>query len=310
VKHTHKILGYTRKGTPVFAIAGGSGTNAPPVGDDAPKPGDTITVEAGDRAPAPTEEPPATPASTRSVDPGAFGRGVEEQHAVGQPQQQPAGQKQPTWEDVERARQEEKDKLYGEISSVKDELKSIREAREAEERTRAEEEARAEEQARSAAEGEMDVRELIQQKEREWNERFDQVRTEAERAQALLEQERRFNALQEYKRAQLETHANDIMPHLHGYVEGNTEEEIQASIQRQIETTNAILADVQQAQQAQRASIPGPRVTAPGDGGPVDQQETATRTFSADDIAKMTPAEFAKYRDQLLGAAARQGPYA
>lgn len=318
-----QILGYARSGKPIFAIMGGSGDGPAPDPQQQPQPnqGDTITVQEGDQPRPSTEQPPATPAPTSAVDPGAFSRGTAEhqpqQHQTPPGQQPVAGQttnpetgRTFTVEEVEAFRRQERDKLYPEIQSLKDELRAEREAREEEQRKRAEEEARAAEAAREAEEGELDVRELIRRKEKEWEERFTEVQAEAEKSQAMLEQERQFNALQEYKRQKLEAHEDDIMPHLRGYVSGSSEEEIDASIQQQIETTAAILADVQQAQQAQRQQVPTTRVTAPGDGGPIEQTQTGQRTFSAEDIRNMTPAEYAKYRDQLLGAAARQGPYA
>lgn len=314
MKHLKTVIGHTRKGRPVFAIAGGSGDHVPPAEGEQPSPGDTITVQDGDRPKPPSEEGPATPASNRVVDPDAFNRGFEEQQRAGeQPTpgqtQNPATGRTFTEEEVERIRQQEKDKLYNELKSARDEIRSFREEREREQKQREEEEARAAEAAKEAEESDLDVRELIRRKEQEWSERFEEVQSEAQKQAALLDQERRFNALAEFKRNQLEAHEDDIMPHLRGYVDGNSEEEIQASIQKQIETTNAILQDVQQAQAAQRQQVPTTRVTAPGDAGPIEQQTQSTKTFSAQDISEMTPAEYAKYRDSLLGAAARQGPY-
>lgn len=316
MKHVNKrVIGHTRKGRPVFAIAGGSGNDAPPQPPEGePNPGDTITVNPDDAPPPSTEEPPATPASNRAVDPNAFNRGFAEQQRAGEqptPGQttNPATGRVFTEEEVEKIRQQEKDKLYGELNSTREELRRFREEREAEQRAREEAEQRAAEEAEKAGESDMDVRELIQKKEQEWNDRFREVQEKQQQSEALLEQERRFNALNEYKRQQLEAHADDIMPHLRGYVTGNSEEEIQASIQKQIETTNAILQDVQAAQQQQRQQVPTTRVTAPGDAGPLEQQTSSTRTFSAAEIAAMTPAEYAKYRDQLVGAAGRAGPY-
>ena len=304
------VIGYTRKSRPVYAISGGS-SNEPP-------PGSSVTVnEGGEPLQAGEhrgEEPPAKPAPTSAVDPEAFARGFREQQEAGQ-QPTPGVTPNPstgrtfTADEVEKIRQQEKDKLYGQIDELKGELRSYREEREAEQRAREEEEARRAEEAEEKAEADMDVRELIRKKEEEWTTQMREIQEQAERDRALLDQERKFSALQEYKRQQLETHADDIMPHLRPYVQGNSEEEIQASIQQQIETTNAIMADVQAAQQNQQAAVPTTRVTAPGDGGPLEQATSGTRTFSAEEIAAMSPAQFAKHRDQLLRAAGQAGPY-
>ena len=315
MKHINKIIGRTRTGKPVYAIAGGSGEPPP----QQPQGGDTITVQEGappsDAGENRGEEPPAKPAP--QADPGSFAKGFEEQANNDGKGNQPVAGQTPnpatgrvfTEDEVERFRQQERDKLYPRIEELSTELKSMREEREAEQRAREEEEARQAEEARKAEESDMDVRELIRKKESEWTQQMQEIRQESERAQALLDQERRHNALQEYKRQKLEVHEDDIMPHLRGYVDGSTEEEVDASIQKQIETTQAIMADVAQAQQQAQQQVPGTRVTAPGDGGPIEQTTASTRNFSAEDIANMSPAEYAKYRDSLIGAAAKHGPY-
>ena len=315
MKHlTMPILGYTSKGTPIFHLRGAD--------DPTPQqqPGSTITID-GSQAPQQQagehrgEEPPAHPASTASVDPdAAFARGFREQQAAGQQPtpgatQNPATGRTFTEAEVEAIRQQEKDKLYGRIDELGTEIRTMREEREAEKRARDEEEARKIEEARKASEGEMDVRELIGQKEQEWNERFNKIQEEARLAQAALDQERRLGALKEFRDGLIAQHADDIMPHLVPYVGGNTEEEIKASVQQQIETTGKIMADLAAAQQAQQAAVPTTRVTAPGDAGPLEQTTTGQRQYSAEEIAAMNPTEWAKHRDQFLRAAARQGPY-
>lgn len=316
MNHIKKIIGRTRAGKPVYAIAGGSGEPPPQQQQQA---GNSITVDddgnpvdAGEHR---GEEPPAKPASQHQVDPNAFNQGFEEQQRAGE-QPTPGVTQNPetgrtfTAEEVEKIRQQEKDKLYGQIDELKGELKTFREEREAEQRAREEEEARRTREAEEAAEADMDVRELIRKKEEEWTQQMQEIQEKAERDRALLEQERRFSALKEYKEQQIATHEDAIMPHLRQYVQGNSEEEIDASIQQQIETTNAIMADIQQAQQQQAAAVPGTRVTAPGDGGPIEQTTSGTRNFTAEEIAAMSPTEFAKHREPLLRAAGQAGPYA
>ena len=311
------VIGHTRTGHPVFAIAGGS-ANEPPPQQQQPPPGTTVTVDA-DGNPVQSgeqrgEEAPAQPAPTHQVDPEAFNKGFEEQQKAGQ-QPTPGVTQNPetgrtfTESEVEKIRQQEKDKLYGQIDELKTELQTYREEREAEKKAREEQEAQAAREAEEKAEADMDVRELIRKKEEEWTQQMKEIQEKAERDRALLEKERHYNAIQEYKRQKLETHEDDIMPHLRDLVDGATEEEVDASAQRAIEKTNAILADVQAAQQQQQQQVPSTRVTAPGDGGPLEQTTSGTRTFSAEEIDNMTPAEFAKHRDQLIRAAGQAGPY-
>ncbi|MEX0651462.1 MAG: hypothetical protein WD186_05485, partial [Actinomycetota bacterium] len=200
-------------------------------------------------APASGEQPPATPAPTSQVDPAAFQRG--NQDAADAAADAARGTTNPqtgrtfTEAEVERIRQEEKDKVYGRVSDLTEELKREREEREAEKRARAEEEARAEEARRREGEKDLDVRELLTRKEQEWTDRFNQIEAQRETDRALLDKEREFNALQEYKRNILAQHEDDIMPELRDLVDGNNEAEIQAAAQRAIEKTNGIMQNIQ-----------------------------------------------------------------
>ena len=297
------VIGYTRRGRPIFAIAGGAGEENPG--------GVTVTEN------PPAEQPPAQPAPTHQVDPNAFNRGAQEQVSTSDTPKADAAEgtvnpqtgRMFTEAEVERIRQEEKDKLYGRVNDLTEELRSIREEREAEQRAREEEEARAEEERRRAGESDLDVRELLQKKEQEWNEKFRSIEEQREQDRALLEKERMFNALQEYQRNLLDQHADDIMPELRDTVGGNSEEEIQASVQRAMEKTNAILGNIQAAQQAQQQATPTARVTQPGGSGPMEANEGATRTYSPEDIRGMSMSEYAQRRKDFLSAASRQGPY-
>ena len=322
MSHVKKIIGRTRKGRPVYAIAGGSGEPPPAQG------GDTVTIpnsnegqqqqqtqQTGEHA---GETPPATPASTYSVDPGAFNRGAQEapgQAPAPQQTQQPSSNGRTfTEDDIARARQEEKEKLYGRIDEMSTELKALREAREAEQKEREAEEERKRNEAKKAEEEGLDTRELLErrlsEKEQEWSERFNAVQTQAEQAQALLEKERQFNMLQERKAELLSEHEDDIMPHLRDLVGGDSEEEILASIDRAKQKTEAIMNDVTAATQQQRQAVPTTRATLPGGpGGPVDSTEQSQRTLTAQDIRGMSMADYAQVRDQLRQAAAQQGPY-
>jgi len=81
-------------------------------------------------------------------------------------------QKGYTDEDLKRVREQEKSKLYPQIDSLKEEinlLKKEREDRLAEVNRMAEEKAA---EAKAAAEADMDVRSLLEQKEKEWADKF------------------------------------------------------------------------------------------------------------------------------------------
>jgi hypothetical protein len=315
------ILGRTRLGRPVYAIAGGSGTNVPPVG------GDTITVQEGDRPKPPSEESPAEPAPTSMVDPGAFQRGTQDPSQSQQQQSPPpatSAGRTFSEEDVARIRQEEKDKLYPEkdkllrqVENLKTMIEEQRAEKEAEKAAREEEAAKQAEERRKQEEQGLDPTELIQRKEQEWVTKLEELESriaEEARQRAVAEEmvskEREYAEVQRYLQEQVASHADDIMPQLTPYVQGATREEVDASIAQQIDTSNRILADMQQAQQQRLQQIPGPRVTQPGanPGDPVEQAG-GTRQFSVEELRNMTPQEWAKNRDQLLPAAGRHGPY-
>lgn len=280
----------------VWPIAGAS-SDAPEAGSD------TVTISDSDDGPDASAAPegvtpPATPAPTSAVDPGAFQRGTTDATP-------PTPDRVFTAADVEKARKEEKDKVYSQIEQMKNELKSLREAQEEEKRLQEEEEARQAEAAAAAEEDGLDVKEFVRRKEAEWRKQLAEVRAEAERDRAALAKERELAALQEYRASVLETNAERIMPHLTDLVVGDTREEIDAAVERAAAKTEAIMADVAAAQQQQRQAMPTTRVTQPGT-GPMEQVESSTRQLSAEDIRNMPMSEYMKIRDKLVNAASQR----
>jgi hypothetical protein len=200
--------------------------------------------------------------------------------------------------DIEKVRQEEKSKLYGQLQQAKDEATRLRQ--ENEERLRAESEEA--EQARLAqekeAEEEMSLRDLLAKKEQEMQAQIEQERLAREQAFALLEKEREFSALKDYRDARLAEHGADIIPELLDMVTGNTPDEINASIAGLVDRSSRILEGAQQAIQSQRQQMQGTRATAP-----LTELEinSAHQELSVEDIANMPMNEWAKRRGSLLG---------
>lgn len=205
-------------------------------------------------------------------------------------------------EDLRRVREQEKSKLYPQIDSLKEELnllKKEREERFAEaEKLKAEKEA----EARKQAEAEMDVRQLLETKEREWAEKLESERLEREKAFLLLERERQLSELTEYRTQRLNQERDNILPELVDLITGNTSDEIEQSIAGLKERSSRILDSAQQAMQSARREMTGSRVTAPAS-GPLDTNSDQQQ-FTADQIAAMSVTEYAKYRGKLLGQAA------
>lgn len=212
-----------------------------------------------------------------------------------------------TEDDLAKVRSQEKEKLYPEIERLKDEVSSLKKEREEKAARKAaeaaEKEAKKAAKEKEDAEAEMDVRELFKAKENEWQEQLERERQERERAFALLEQERKFAELQAYRQQAIEANREAIIPQLLDYVQGNTADEINASIQGLVDRSNSILESAQSALQQQRKEMPGTRATLPGV-GPLETN-SEPRQFTAADIASMPMNEYAKVRTQILSAKAQ-----
>ena len=206
-------------------------------------------------------------------------------------------------EDVKKFREQEKSKLYPQIDSLKEEvtlLKKDREERLAEaERLRAEQEA----EARRKAEAEMDVRTLLEQKEKEWSEKLEAERVEREKAFLLLERERQYSEITEYRNLRLSQEQENILPELLDLISGNNQEEIEASISGLKERSARILDSAQAATQSLRREMTGTRATLP----PTLENNSDQQQFTAEQIAAMSVADYAKYRSRLLPNVGQNG---
>lgn len=217
--------------------------------------------------------------------------------------EEPRGNKFYTEEDLSRVRSQEKDKLYPQIEKLKEEVDFLKKEREEKVARKQAEEQAEQEQLRSQKEAEMDVRDLLKTKEQEWNEQLERERQERERAFALLEREKSFAELNNYRQSRIEAERENIIPELIDLVTGNTQEEIEASITGLRERSSRILESAQSAMQAARRDMTGTRVTSP-QAGPMDIN-TGNRQFTAEEIAAMPLNDYAKYRQQLLSPSAQ-----
>lgn len=203
-----------------------------------------------------------------------------------------------TDEDLARVRAQEKDKLYPQIDKLKSEVEELRKQREDELAAKqAEKEARDAEE-RAKLEADMDVRDLLKQKEAEWSEQLERERQERERAFALWEREKAFAEVQTFRQDRLEAERENIIPELLDLVTGETPEEISASIEGLKERSARILESAQAAMQSARKEMTGSRITAPP-AGPLDIN-SEQRNYSAEEIAAMPMNEYAKYRQRVL----------
>lgn len=208
-----------------------------------------------------------------------------------------------TEEDLARVRSQEKEKLYPQIDKLKEELESLKREREEEAKTKAEQTAQEEAARKAAAEDDLDVRTLLKTKEQEWQEQLERERQERERAFALLEREKAFADLQNYRAQRLDQERENIIPELIDLITGNTQEEVEASIEGLKDRSARILESAQSAMQNARKEMTGTRVTTPP-AGPLETN-SEQRPLTAEEISTMSMNDYAKYRERLLSATAR-----
>ena len=212
-----------------------------------------------------------------------------------------------TEEDLAKVRSQEKDKLYPVVESLKSEVAALKKEKEEKAARKAAEEA--EKLAAQAAseksrlEEDLDAKDLIKLKEKEWQEQLERERSERERAFALLEQERTYAELQSYKQSRVEQERDNIIPELADLISGNTPDEVDASLEGLKERSARILESAQSAMQNARKEMTGTRATLPP-AGPLETN-SEQRQFTAQDIASMSMNDYAKYRDKLMSESAR-----
>jgi colicin import membrane protein len=211
-----------------------------------------------------------------------------------------------TEEDLAKAREQEKSKLYRRMDTMQSELESLKEQREAEAAQKAEEARQAEEAAKRKAEEDMSAKELIAAKEAEWAQQQAELRQQIEQERALRERETQFAELMDYRQQVIAQYEDRVAPELRDLITGETPEQIQQSAEDMAARTERIMEQTQQAMAQTRQQTPTARVTAPVSSGPDD--EAVSRTYTPDDIRQMSMADYAKHRQRLLGQGATGGP--
>lgn len=213
-----------------------------------------------------------------------------------------------TEDDLAKVRSQEKEKLYPQIEKLKEEVDVLKRSREEEASRVATEEserqARITQELKAKEESELEVRDLLAKKEKEWQEQLQHERQERETAFALLERERTYTELQTYRAQKLEAERDNIMPELVDLISGNTMEEVDASIESLKERSTRILESAQSAMQNARREMTGTRATLPPGAGPLDTN-SEQKNLTAQDIASMSMDEYAKYRGRLLSPSAQ-----
>lgn len=216
----------------------------------------------------------------------------------------PNGGLQFTAADLEAAREQEKSKLYNRMDAMEKQFQRMEEDRQAAIAAQAAAEEAAENARKAQELEEMDLRTRLETMEASNQERFRQLEEDRQKAEAMLEQERRLGALTAYRAQKLSEFGPQIMPQLLDFVVGNSEEEIDAAIVAMVERTNSIVSDVQAVQNQTYTNMRGAGVTAPV--GSPQEVIPQTQNFTAEQIRAMSPQVYAQHQAQLREAAKRQ----
>jgi hypothetical protein len=214
-----------------------------------------------------------------------------------------------TADDLAKARAQEKAKLYPQIEKMQEELAKAKalaeELASKEEQREAERNAKAAERAakkKQEEESELTFKELLSKKEQEFESRIEAERLERERAFALLDTERKFQELMNYRAQRIEEERDSIVPQLIDLVNGSSQDEIENSIETLKAKSAGIMQDVQQATANAKQSMAGTRITAPAS-GPLDN-DSEHNPLTIDPSKGISMDDYIKNRQKYLGAAA------
>ena len=206
-----------------------------------------------------------------------------------------------TDEDLEKARQQEKDKLYGRLDEMGGQLKSIQDERAAEQAERQRLADEAEAARRAKEESEMDLRALMEKRDQQFRSELEERDRRYEADRAVFDQERRLVEVTNYRRDRLEQEQEYIIPELREFVTGDSPEAIDSSIEAMKARTEAIVANFTA---AQPPPVPfrGAAMASTPPVGPMEQLPSYEQ-LTPQDIAGMDMDTYKRYREQLLRAA-------
>lgn len=206
---------------------------------------------------------------------------------------------------IERARTQEKDKLYPTIQqtderakAMEKELKDLKKFRESQEKEAAARQKAIDDAKRAAEEAEMSAKELLDRRNAEFDARLAEIQAQNEQRVAIMEQEIKFNQIQAYAQRRVMEESQNIVPELIDFVTGNTPEEIEASIELMKTKSAAIAEAAKGARMQQQRQMPGIAPTS-GTNGVTPLDQPGDRQVTAEDIRGMSMQEFAALRKRI-----------
>lgn len=216
----------------------------------------------------------------------------------------PPGQQYFTADQLEAARQQEKDKLYARLQAADErvtafqtDLEAIKAERQAEkDALKAQQDAAAAAQQK-ADEEKLSVTELIAKRDAEWQAEKTALKEQMETERVIAQKDRELFQLQAFiqRRVAEEVAQDTIAPEFVDLINGNNEAEVEASITRMKEKTASIVAGMSGQRPPQTPGV-SPAGFAPS--GPLDNI-TGTKQYTAEDIKNMNAAEYAQFRAKV-----------
>jgi hypothetical protein len=194
----------------------------------------------------------------------------------------------------ERVRSQERDKLHGRISqtddrykALSDEVANLRKIAKTAEKAEADRQAAVAAERKKAEEAELSAKELIER-----------VRQEQAQQVALVQKELEYTRLQAYIQKRVNEESDNIAPELLDFIDGNTPEAVEASIERVKAKTAQIVENMRQAGIRHRAQMPGV-APASGANGVTPMDAPGDRQLTDKDIAAMDMKQFGALREKL-----------
>lgn len=214
---------------------------------------------------------------------------------------------------LSKVRQQEREKLYPQISksdektqAMQAELKELRAFQRKQEKAETDRQKAVEAERKKREEAELSARELVEKRQAEYEARLAQFQAEQDQKVALMEKELQFSRLQSYIQQRVAEESDFIAPELADYVTGNTQEEVEASIDRVKQKTAMLVENMKSAGVRQRSQMTGVAPSA-GTNGVTPLDEPGDRQLSPEDISGMGMGEFAKLRERLGMGGSGQG---
>lgn len=214
------------------------------------------------------------PPMTQSMGADIEGAGVERpayvppatQTAPPPPAAPPSSDTYFTVEQIEKARAEErskvqaeKDRLRSKFKETEQELEALRKAMDEQKKEQERMNRAKAAKERRAREKDMSAKDILEEREKEWEQRFSEQQARFAQLEAQAALERQAQKLENYivRRVSQEQAAKTIAPQFVDYITGSSEEEVEASIELAKQKTAEIAAEVSQQLQGYQAQPQG-----------------------------------------------------